>query len=127
MLWHVYFGLLVVALWSGWRPSQRITGALLAPPLVRVSALAWLERNPFNGTVFALLTLALLTLLRNFKAAPISRKLSVWIVPGMLLLAFGWTHPHFAMDRSVRCISGLPSTGCWQEGESPCSSFPFGG
>jgi hypothetical protein len=89
IFWHVYFGVLAVLLLQGARPPRNVAGVVLGLPLLSVSALAWIHRNPFNGTFFAVSGIALIAL---------STRLShdrVWVAPwwaataGALLFAFG--------------------------------------
>lgn len=98
VLWHIFFGLLAVSVSRGWRPPERLMGALLVPPLVSVCVLAWVEGNPFNGTVFGILSLALLGVLPSLSVTPVSRNSTYWVVAGTLLFAFGWTYPHFLSE-----------------------------
>lgn len=93
--WHVALLALVVSLAIGWRPSRRLSGAALAVPLASVSAAAWVFGNPLNGTAFALLSAATLVLGINLSAGPVARGPRwSWLV-GVLMVAFGWSYPHF--------------------------------
>ena len=49
IVWHLVFGILIIRLIAGWRPSAPVAGYLMAAPVASVSALAWAARNPFNG------------------------------------------------------------------------------
>lgn len=93
--WHVFLGTLLLALLAGWRPSNRIAGYLLAAPLLSVSALAWGSGNPFNGTTFAALALLLIGVGSHLSKQPVNVASVRLLVPGALLVAFGWTYPHF--------------------------------
>jgi hypothetical protein len=95
VFWHAYFGAFAVALLLGCRPRRRLAGLLLAPPLLSVSVLAWTARNPFNGIVFALLTLAALGLACKLTCEPARTAPAWFLFPGMALFAFGWAYPHF--------------------------------
>lgn len=101
VIWHLYFAALAVALLAGVRPSRRIVGVLLALPLFSVSALAWLSANPFNGTVFALVGIALIVIALRFSSG------SVHIAPpwavgiGIAMFLFGWFYPHFLETDSL--------------------------
>lgn len=93
--WHVYFAVLGLGLVFGLRPTKMVAGVLLGLPLLSVSALAWLQANPFNGTAFALAGITLIALSIRL---PRER---TWIAPawaviaGTLMFAFGWIYPHF--------------------------------
>jgi len=93
--WHVFLGAILVALLAGWRPSNRFAGYVLVAPLLSVSALAWASGNPFNGTTFAALGLLLIGVARRLSEQPVDIATLPLLLPGMLLIAFGWTYPHF--------------------------------
>lgn len=95
MLWHVYFGALVIGLIAGRRPTKRTAGILLALPLFSVSILAWSFANPFNGTVFALAGLTLTLIAVRLPDERIQIASLGWIVAGGFLFLFGWVYPHF--------------------------------
>lgn len=95
MLWHGYFAAIAGAIAFGVRPSRRLAAMLLAVPLASVGVLAWLAGNPFNGTVFALVTAILLSIAIRFPPVPIQLASRSWIAVGALLFAFGWAYPHF--------------------------------
>jgi hypothetical protein len=95
VVWHVLAASLLTGLVVGWRPSRRFAGLLLATPLASVSVLAWASGNPFNGMMFAILTAVL-----AYFAIRLSRSVSrigevSLLVPGTLLITFGWVYPHF--------------------------------
>jgi len=95
VLWHAYFGALVIAWIAGARPSRRTAGILLALPILSVSAIAWISRNPFNGSVFALIGIPLIAVSAGFPGER-SRVAPPWAaIPGILLFIFGWAYPHF--------------------------------
>jgi len=93
--WHVLFGMLLLALLGGWRPSNRSAGYLLAAPFLSVSTLAWMSGNPFNGATFAVLALTLMGLASRLSKERARLASSAVLLPGAFLIAFGWTYPHF--------------------------------
>jgi hypothetical protein len=95
ILFHVYFGILAAALVAGIRPSRRSAGRLLALPFVAVSAVAWVEGNPFNGAVFAVLWILLLVLAGRLPTDRLRLAPPALLVPGIALFLFGWAYPHF--------------------------------
>lgn len=95
VFWHFYFAMIVVALLFGRRLRKRLAGFLLAPPLLSVGVIAWLEKNPFNGIVFALLAVAVLVLSSRFPCEPARLAPPGFLLPGIALFAFGWAYPHF--------------------------------
>jgi hypothetical protein len=93
--WHVYFGAFAASLLLASHLSKRLAGALLVPPIVSVSVLAWIDGNPFNGTAFALLSVVLALLAFRLKATPVKAASATWLAVGAFLFAFGWVYPHF--------------------------------
>jgi len=93
--WHVLLGTLLLALIVGWRPSNRVAGYLLVTPHLSVSALAWESGNPFNGTVFVALALAMIVLARRLSTRPVELSSPFLVAAGVLVTAFGWAYPHF--------------------------------
>lgn len=95
ILWHIYFGALVVVLATGIRPSRRVAGWLLGLPFLSVSVAGWLSSNPFNGVVFAVLGIALLLVAARLRRDSVQIAPRWCLVPGLLMFAFGWVYPHF--------------------------------
>ena len=95
ILWHVYFGVFIVALAIGIRPSRRLAGLLLGLPFLSVSAFAWLTPNPFNGAVFAVVGIVLLLVAAKLPRDSVQIAPKWSLIPGALLFAVGWIYPHF--------------------------------
>ena len=95
LAWHIFLALVLARLVAGWRPSTWLIGHLLVAPLVSVSLVAWLSGNPFNGTVFGVLAATLLTAAKRFSKASVQLHSPAWVAPGVALIMFGWTYPHF--------------------------------
>ncbi len=95
LLFHVYFGIIAAALLLGVRPSTRSAGRLLALPFVSVSAVAWVEGNPFNGAVFAVLWILLVIVSGRLPKGRVRTAPAGLAVPGIALFLFGWVYPHF--------------------------------
>jgi len=99
VLWHIVIGGALVALTRGWRPSALEAGAALSLPVICVSVLAWIYGNPFNGTMFALLAVALLTAALWSPRALVARGPAWAFAAGLAMIAFGGFYPHFLIDR----------------------------
>jgi hypothetical protein len=97
--WRVLFATVALIVLSGCRPSTRLVAVLLASPVISVGALAWQSGNPFNGTVFAILALALVRMARHFPSEPIAFASRPLVVTGTVLIGFGWVYPHFLEAR----------------------------
>jgi hypothetical protein len=97
--WHLVFATVALIVLSGGRPSTRLVALLLAAPVISVGALAWQSGNPFNGTVFAILALALVRLAFHFPNDPIAFASRPLVVTGTVLIGFGWVYPHFLEAR----------------------------
>jgi hypothetical protein len=96
--WHILIGAALLALASGWRPSQRTARLLIGMPLASVAAVAIVFANPFNGLVFALSAVAMTALAMRGDRRPVHRG-SAWTrAVGVAMIAFGWVYPHF-LDR----------------------------
>jgi hypothetical protein len=93
--WHAVAAVWLVAMAWGWRPSKRMTALMLTLPLASVSAAGWTSHNVFNGTAFGVLTLALGWQASRLSAAPAHSSSRPLMIIGGLLLAFGWSYPHF--------------------------------
>ncbi len=93
--WHLALGVLLVLLFVGWRPARRLMGMLLAAPLASVSAMAWLGGNPFNGVVFAVVSVALVGVAASLSAGPVKLGAPWAVMMGGFLSAFAWLYPHF--------------------------------
>ena len=67
-----------------------------------MSVLAWVDGNPFNGTVFALLGAGLGILGGRLPAAEAIARGPAWsLVAGALMAIFGLVYPHFLEAGSV--------------------------
>jgi hypothetical protein len=93
--WHVATAAVLVATALGWRPARRWAALLVTAPLLSVSLLAFLQGNPFNGTVFALLTLSLAVMARQLDAEPVALPGRAGLMAAATMLAFAWVYPHF--------------------------------
>jgi hypothetical protein len=93
--WHVLLGALLVMLLAGWQPPVRFMGQLFGAPLVSVSCMAFLSRNPFNGTVFAILAAVLVVTATGFPNTTVRLNSPNWVGVGAVSVLFGWTYPHF--------------------------------
>lgn len=93
--WHVVIAVALLAMASGWRPSERLARTLVALPLASVASLAFVFGNPFNGVVFAAGSTALVALAQrgNRRVARRGASGAFWL--GVASLAFGWVYPHF--------------------------------
>lgn len=111
LLFHVYFGVIAAALIGGIRPSQRSAARILAVPLLSVSAIAWVEGNPFNGTAFAILWIFLLIASGRLPKERIRIAPAGLMIPGILLFLFGWAYPHFLETRPIWAYLYLAPTG----------------
>ena len=95
LAWHIVLAAVLVGLAAGWRPSSRLISHLLVAPLLSVSLVAWLSGNPFNGTAFGVLAATLLRAAKRFSKVSVQLDSPGWVAPGVALIMFGWTYPHF--------------------------------
>lgn len=107
--WHFAIGCLLAALISGWRPTKRQFSLIAALPLVSVSIFAWLTKNPFNGSLFALGAGALAAVGATLPASAVRRASHPVALAGLATVAFGWVYPHFLESGSaVRYLYAAP-------------------
>ena len=97
VIWHAYFGILLILLLAGVRRAQRVMAVVLSLPLLSVSALAWDASNPFNGTMFLLFGIGLIVIGLRLPAEPVTVSRQ-WLVTGLLVILFGWIYPHFISE-----------------------------
>jgi hypothetical protein len=93
--WHVAFYLLIAFLVAKWQPANRLFAMLICLPLLSVAIFAWIYGNPFNGTLF--LILSVLIFLFGFRIQPGSVSLSPFpfYLFGIIMIIFGIIYPHF--------------------------------
>jgi hypothetical protein len=80
---------------TGITPSKKIAGFLLAVPPLSVNILAWAAMNPFNGIFFAIITILLIISVMRLPTDKISFSPIIFMIIGIIMLAFGWVYPHF--------------------------------
>jgi hypothetical protein len=95
VFWHVYFAALLISLLRGARLSKPSVGALLSLPLFSVSLLAWTTGNPVNGSIFAVLGIALGATAFTLPTEPVQLGGSRVLYAGLAMVLFGWFYPHF--------------------------------
>jgi len=95
--WHIVIGIgLVLVAAKRWRPTKRELALLLAGPALYVSIRAWIDANPFNGTLFLLFACALIVIARRTVMTEWTSPVPRWAqVIGGLGLIFAWIYPHF--------------------------------
>ncbi|MFP4083201.1 MAG: hypothetical protein ACLFVG_10685 [Candidatus Aminicenantes bacterium] len=109
VLWHVLVAVVIIGIICGWRPSRKLGSSLSAIPLLSVSILAWIYKNPFNGAVFLLFAVILAVIGLRMPKERI-QKPPVWgFIFGALLILFGWIYPHFLENGSwLRYLYAAP-------------------
>jgi hypothetical protein len=93
--WHVYLLVPVVTVLFGLRWSKAAAAAWLVPPAASVATVAWMSGSPFNGVVFAALAVVLASAAFNMRRGGVSPARGMAVLPGLALLLFGLTYPHF--------------------------------
>lgn len=115
--WHVVIAGAILALLLGWRPRPRTAGGAIAllPASVAIFAVAY--GNPFNGTVFAALTIALVALALRDRTPAFARTSGLARIGGATMLAYGWFYPHFLVGDPSQYLYAAPV------GLVPCPSL----
>ena len=118
IFWHFYFGIIMVLLLSGIRPSKQLAGLLLGLPILSVSAVAWMSVNPFNGLVFGIVGILLLIFSTRLTKEKVQFSPRWVLIPGAVIFAFGWIYPHF-----LDTLSFLPYLYAAPIGLIPCPTL----
>lgn len=100
IVWHVVLVLFGLTWILGSTPTKRTFGFLGSLMLLSVSLLAWTVANPVNGLVFAVA--AAMMLIFSVRMPKLKARI---VSPGALglgamLIAFGWSYPHFLLTYS---------------------------
>ena len=98
--WHLYFAAFMIAFAAGWHPSSRLTAAVLTVPVFSVSEVAWQAGNEFNGGVFMALGVLLMAIAIRLPGVRVHLAPRPFLIPGVMLVAFGWAYPHFLQTDS---------------------------
>jgi uncharacterized membrane protein len=119
-LWHILVFMALLAVAAGWRPLRKTIALLLVGPILSVAVVAWIHRNPFNGSTFTALALALAILGWRVPAAATPRppRWTLWL--GVAMTAFGLIYPHFLSAGSVFWYLYSAPTGLL-----PCPTLSF--
>jgi hypothetical protein len=101
ILWHIAFYFLIICFVVNWHPTNKLLGILICLPLISVAVLAWSYGNPFNGSMFSLLTLLILIFSLRTSGNRISYSTRPFVVIGIIMIAFGFVYPHFIKANSL--------------------------
>lgn len=101
IVWHVVFYVLIAALIAKWSPSNQLFALLICLPALSVAIFAWLSGNPFNGTLFILLSILILIFGLKSSGQPVNISQMPFVVVGILMIVFGLVYPHFIETNSV--------------------------
>jgi len=109
IMWHFAIFLLLGFIIAGWHPSNKVLILLLSLPILSVAVFAWISGNPFNGTLYVILTI--LVLIFGLRASPdlISYSNLPFLIAGIIMVVFGLVYPHFVnADSSLRYLYASP-------------------
>ena len=98
--WHAAAVVAALVLLMRLARRQRAVAMIVALPLISVTGLAWWSGNPFNGTIFAVLTVALLVEASRLENRPLQTASPAIVAVGSILVIFGLVYPHFLQDGS---------------------------
>lgn len=118
IIWHAVFYLLLAALIAKWQPSNKLLGLLICLPLISVAVFAWISGNPFNGVMFALMTVLIVIFGLRASNQPIQTSQTVFMVIGILMIVFGLVYPHF-----INVISPIKYLYASPAGLIPCPTL----
>lgn len=106
---HVLIVALLVVLIRKWQPTDRVVGILLTSPLLLVSVIAWIYRNPFTGILFLLFFCLLFITAIRLSGSRVDFAQGTWLFFSIFLIAFGWFYPHFLDDRPWLYLFAAPT------------------
>lgn len=110
MIWHVYFGAIVLATLLKCRRPKRAVGIVLGLPLFSVGLMAWLSGNPFNAVAFVLLGVLVISQSLRLPKEPAVLAGGWILIAGLALFFFGLFYPHFLeTGRFLRYLYAAPS------------------
>lgn len=95
IFWHVAFYLLIAFLIAKWQPSNRLFAMLICLPLLSVAVFAWIYGNPFNGTLFLILSILMMIFGYRLQPGNISLSSFPFYLIGIIMIIFGLAYPHF--------------------------------
>jgi len=101
IIWHALFYLLLAGIIFVWKPSNRTLALIIALPALSVAVLAWLTGNPFNGFLFAILTILTIIFGLRTPNGPAGVSQVTFLAAGILMIVFGLVYPHFIGTDSV--------------------------
>ena len=108
IVWHGVFALLLAAIFALRFRDRRAIAMMTALPVASVAALAWWHGNPFNGTVFAVMAMALFAVAAALPSRPIALG-SPWAVgAGAGCCAVAWGYPHFLSGTWTQYLYAAP-------------------
>lgn len=108
--WHVVLAVML-ALIARRAVSHATLASVLAMLILSVAIVAWRAANPFNGLVFAIISGILLWDARTMSRRPVSFASALEVIGGILLVAFGWSYPHFLIATSWTAYLYRPPLG----------------
>ena len=100
IIWHALFYLLLAALIFNWGPSNRLLGIMICLPLISVAVFAWLNGNPFNGSLFTLMAILICIFSVRGSNEPVVVSQLPFMIIGILMIVFGLVYPHFIQASS---------------------------
>jgi hypothetical protein len=95
IVWHIVLYFFIISLFTKWAPSIKTLNILLCLPILSVAIFAWISGNPFNGMLFSILTILLLFFGLRTPTEPASYSQALFIVAGVIVIAFSLVYPHF--------------------------------
>lgn len=100
IVFHIVLYLFIAALLLKWKPTDRLFGFLICLPLLSVAALAFISGNPFNGTLFTLITILIAGFSFKTGLKDVSTSPPFFMAAGIIMIIFGIVYPHFANHSS---------------------------
>ena len=106
--WHAVLYVFIIALVAKWKPSGKLMALFMCLPLVSVAIFSWMDGNPFNGTMFSILAALVLVFGLKASSQPVSTSKLVFVIAGILMVAFGMLYPHFVDNTLLTWLHASP-------------------
>jgi hypothetical protein len=98
--WHIIAFALLAFLFTGRKLNQKLLASGMSMGLLSVGYIAVQVSNPFNAVIFALFALIFGIYTLKFKKIEVGVKWDLITVLGLIMVLFGFVHPHFLVAKS---------------------------
>jgi hypothetical protein len=109
IVWHFAIYLMIALLITKWQLSNKSIVLLICLPILSVAIFAWLSGNPFNGTLFSILTILVFIFGLKISSTPLTYSSMPFLIVGIIMVIFGLVYPHFLhTDSFIKYLYSSP-------------------